>query len=168
MQTCLQTHKWDTVISRGKKKEVASKSVFVLKAGELNGDFALSQGREEGFLWYYQAQRWEEWSTKKNCYSHQLVGVVLLKHLSKEGFGRGPLEFCHSQTLVFGMTMLAAGCTFLCEARQMKFHNSISIKWGSCCRFLLHTKEYDWCLSLSVIKAPLTWSYEVKHFHIPP
>lgn len=50
MQTCLQTHKWDTVISRGKKKEVASKSVFVLKAGELNGDFALSQGREEGFL----------------------------------------------------------------------------------------------------------------------
>lgn len=45
----MQAHKWDMVISRA-KKEVASKSVFVLQAGEMNGDFALSQGREEGFL----------------------------------------------------------------------------------------------------------------------
>lgn len=54
-----------------------------------------------------------ECSAKKNCYSHQLVGTELLKRLSKEGFGKEPLEFCHSQTLLFGMTMLAAGCTYL-------------------------------------------------------
>lgn len=41
----------------------------------------------------------------------------LLKYLSKEGFGREPLEFCHSQTLLFGTTMLAAGFTYLCEGK---------------------------------------------------
>lgn len=35
---------------QSQKKEVTSEYVFVLEAGEMNGDFALSQGREEGFL----------------------------------------------------------------------------------------------------------------------
>lgn len=96
----------------------------------MNRDFALSQGREEGFLWYFPAQRWGACSTK-NCYSHQLDGMGLLKYLSKEGFGSEPPEFCHSQTLLFGMTMLAVGCAFLCEWREMKFLNCTSIKWGS-------------------------------------
>lgn len=58
-----------------------------------------------------------ESSVKKNCYSHQLVGVGLLKRLSKGGFGKEPLEFCHSQSLLFGMTMLAAGSAYLREGR---------------------------------------------------
>lgn len=53
-------------------------------------------------------------------YSHQLVGMGLLKYLSKEGFGSEPPEFCHSQ-LLSGMTMLAAGCTFLWEHRRLNF-----------------------------------------------
>lgn len=68
-------------------------------------------------------------SAKKNGYSHQLVGMGLLKHLSKEGFGREPLEFCHSHTLLFfRMTILAAGCTFHGEDREMKFHKPIPIE----------------------------------------
>lgn len=45
----MQTHKWDGDQQSQNKKEVASKSVFVLEAVEMNGDFALSQGREEAF-----------------------------------------------------------------------------------------------------------------------
>lgn len=70
------------MISRA-KKGVASKSVFVLGAGEMNGDLALSQGREEGFFDIIKPRAGGECSAKKNCYSHQLVGLGLLKHLSK-------------------------------------------------------------------------------------
>lgn len=119
-----------TVISRAKiKKRWRASLFFVLEAVEMNGDFALSQGREEAFSLILSSPEVGECSAKKNCYSHQLVGMGLLKHLSKEGFGREPLEFCHSQTLLFEMTMLAAGCTYLCEGEEMKFHSCTSIKW---------------------------------------
>lgn len=49
----MQAHKWDAV--RGKKnkkntKEVASKSVFVPKAGEMNGDLLCLRGGKRAFF----------------------------------------------------------------------------------------------------------------------
>lgn len=81
---------------------------------------ALSLGEGRGFFFdIIKARGGEECSAKKSCYSHQLVGMGLLKRLSRKGFGRGPLEFCHSQTpLLFWMTMLTAGCSYLCEGRR--------------------------------------------------
>lgn len=38
-----------------------------------------------------------------------------------------PARFCHSQLLLSGMTMLAAGCTVLREHRQPGFFNYPSI-----------------------------------------
>lgn len=154
----MQTHKWDTVINRTKNREAASRSVFVLKAGEWMETLLCLRGGKRAFFWYYQAQRWGECSAKKNCYSHQLVGMGLLKHLSKEGFGREPLEFCHSQTLLFGMTMLAAGCTYLWEGSEMKFPYMRKVLQ------VLVAPKRIWMMSFffSVIKAPpLTWYYEV-------
>lgn len=69
-------------------------------------------------------------SSIQSHYSHQLVGMGRLKYLSKEGFGGEPPEFCHSQLLLSGMTMLAAGCTFLWERRRPKFFNHPSIDSG--------------------------------------
>lgn len=100
-------------------QEVGSRSVFVPRAGKMNGDCFVSGEGRRFFFDIIKARGGESGSAKKSCYSHQLVGMGLLKRLSRKGFGRGPLEFCHSQTpLFFGMTMLTAGSSYLQEGRK--------------------------------------------------
>ena len=55
----------------------------------MNRVFALSQGREWAFFDIIKPRDRGSGSAN-HCYSHQVVGMGLLKHLSKEGFGREP------------------------------------------------------------------------------
>ena len=117
----------------------------------MNGDLALSQGREEGFLWYYQAQSWGGALCQE-----ELLFTPTCRHGTFEAFVKRGIW--QRATRVLSFTNSSLGWQYSQQAAPMSMRDK---RWNSTTPFPLNEETWEWCLSYSVIKAPLTWYYEV-------